>query len=336
MPVHIAALEYYLPPKVVANADFNECFSEWDEAKIFSKTGIASRHVAADDVTALDLAEAACRKLFLDGSAQPSEIDYLLFCTQSPDYVLPGNCTQLQARLGLSQSLGCIDYSHGCSGYVYGLSLAAALAAAGQARSILLITSETYSKYLAQGDRTTRTIFGDAATATVLRATEENVGPHAFVFGTDGRGAGNLVVPESGAKSALVKAGNLHPEAIADGLREKTNLFMNGPAIFTYALKEVPSLVERVLLKANAQLDDIDSVVFHQANAFMLEHLRIKCKIPVEKCIVEIEDVGNTVSSTIPIALKRSLDDGRIKPGDLALLAGFGVGYSSAACLLRL
>jgi len=332
----IRAIATFLPPATLTNEQLAEEFGDWDVDKIFDKTGIAKRHIAAANETASDLGVAAARRLFDNGACTPSDVDFLLFCTQSPDYFLPTTACTMQDRLGLRTDSGAIDFNQGCSGYVYGLSLAKSLIEAGTARNVLLITAETYSKFLNSQDRSVRTIFGDGAAATLVsgvESDEELLGP--FVFGTDGRGAGNLIVPSGGARqagtAAAIAASNGQPETWRSG----NDLFMNGPEIFNFSLQTVPRATADLLNKADVSIDEIDLFVLHQANKFMLERLRAKMKIPADKFWIDMEECANTVSSTIPIALEMAMARRQVRPGNRVALVGFGVGYSWAAGLMR-
>jgi 3-oxoacyl-[acyl-carrier-protein] synthase-3 len=259
-----------------------------------------------------------------------------MFCTQSPDYFLPTSACVMQKRLTVPTSAGALDFNLGCSGYVYGLGLAKALIETGQATNVLLVTAETYSKFIHPRDKSVRTLFGDAGTATLVRGVAGDavlIGP--FLYGTDGAGAQNLIVPAGGMRQRAAPPGE---EATLDpdgNLRSQVNLYMNGPEIFAFTLRVVPKAVHELLSRAGKDLDDIDLYVFHQANQYMLEHLRKKLKIPPEKFFVGMRRCGNTVSCTIPIALKQAASEGRIQPGHLVMLVGFGVGYSWAATLIR-
>jgi 3-oxoacyl-[acyl-carrier-protein] synthase-3 len=263
-------------------------------------------------------------------------VDYLLLCTQSPDYFLPTTACILQDKLGIPTRAGALDFNLGCSGYVYGLGLAKALIETDQAQGVLLITAETYSKFMHPGDKSVRTLFGDAGAATLVRGVagdEESIGP--FVYGTDGSGGGNLIVPTGGMRRRTAPADE-EPSVDADGnVRTSANLYMNGPEIFIFTLRAVPKLVQELLSRSEKELADIDLFVFHQANLYMLEHLRKKLKIPAEKFFVGMRECGNTVSCTIPIALKQAAGQGRLRAGDLVMLVGFGVGYSWGATLVR-
>lgn len=329
----IKAISVFLPPDVLSNDELSRRFPEWSVAKIAAKTGIVERHIARPEVTASDLGVEAARALFSEHRVNPADIDYLLFCTQSPDYFLPTTACVMQERLGLPRHIGALDFNLGCSGFVYGLSLARGLIATGDARQVLLITAETYSKFIHPGDKSVRTLFGDGAAATLVSAVEGE-GLSAFVFGTDGRGANELIVPTGGMRA---RATGQSKEVTDEGgsTRDGDSLFMNGPDIFNFTLREVPPLVEAVLAGAKLKADEVDLFVFHQANAWMLEALRKKLKLPEEKFFVSLAHCGNTVSATIPIALAEAQATGRVRPGARVMLVGFGVGYSWAGCIAR-
>lgn len=327
-------IDYFLPQKKLFNQDIEKIFNDpkWTAQKIFQKTGIQARHVVTEEL-ASDLAVGAAEALFEKTGIDRTTIDFMLLCTQSPDYFLPTTACLVQDRLGLPTSLGALDFNLGCSGYVYGLALAKGLLKTYASKRLLLITSEIYSRHIHPMDKSTRTIFGDGATATLLEEEDVNrIGQ--FVFGTDGSGAPNLMVPAGGmalprsretAKEESDKAGNV---------RSANNLYMNGPEIFSFTLRAVPDLIKKTLKKNNLTMSDIDCFIFHQANKFILESLRDKLEIPHDRFVIDVEEVGNTVSSTIPIALQRSLEQGIINKGDKVLIAGFGVGYSLAATVL--
>lgn len=332
----VTAIAYHLPSGTLTNEELAKDFPEWTAERIQDKTGINIRHVVQGDECASDLAVKAAEKLFRERNIDPKSLDFLLLCTQSPDYFLPTTACILQDRLGLPTTAGALDFNLGCSGFIYGLGLAKGLVETGQARRVLLITAETYSKHIHPQDRSVRTIFGDAAAATLIEAIEgegEYIGP--FVYGTDGRGAPNLIVPSGGMRTARSGA---TAEIVTDesgNIRSRDNLFMNGPEIFTFTMDAVPSLVAETIEKAELTPDLIDHYVFHQANGYMLNFLRKKARIPKEKFVEVMNFCGNTVSSTIPIALSEMDREKKLKQGQTLLLVGFGVGYSWGACVIR-
>jgi 3-oxoacyl-[acyl-carrier-protein] synthase III len=333
MKANIKAISYYLPEEILSNDLINQEFPEWDIEKISSKTGISSRHISAKDEFSSDMAVKAAEKLFKEHNIDRSEIDYLLFCTQSPDYFLPTTACIIQEKLGLETTIGALDFNLGCSGFVYGLSLAKGLIAGEMAKNILLITSETYSKFIHPKDKSNKTIFGDAAAATLITAEKGFCSIGNFVFGTDGKGAENLIVKQGGMRFPV----SSENEDISDeygNVRNDKNLYMNGTEIFNFTGEFVPKLTESILQKSNLTKDDIDLFIFHQANKYMLNHLRKKIKIPEEKFFIAMEHCGNTVSSTIPIALYEAQKQEKSQTSKNIILAGFGVGYSWAACNL--
>lgn len=327
MGARIAAVDYYLPESVLTNEDLAREFPEWSVEKISSKTGIDRRHIAGPDEYSSDLAIAAGRALLESRSIDPQTIDYLIVCTQSPDYFLPSTACIVQDALGLRTSAGATDITLGCSGYIYALGLAKGIIESGQASNVLVITADTYTKFINPEDKSVRTIFGDGAAATLVTGDGDADSITAITYGTDGAGAKNLIVPNGGLRPGSgiqPKAGAVVREITEGGY----DLYMDGPEIFNFTLRVVPKTVEEILAKAGAQLEDIDLFVFHQANAFMLEHLRKKLGVPAERFFVSLAESGNTVSSTIPIALADAERSGVLKPGMRVMLLGFGVGLS--------
>jgi 3-oxoacyl-[acyl-carrier-protein] synthase-3 len=329
----IRAVEYHLPSRRVTNEDLIREFPDWTVEKISRKTGIDSRHIAADGECASDLALCAAEKLLARIDVPRDEIDFLILCTQSPDYFLPTTACVLQHRLGLPDRVGAYDFNLGCSGYIYGLGMAKGLIETGQAANVLLLTAETYSKHIHPADRSLRTIFGDAAAATLISAAPadqlpESIGP--FLYGTDGKGARNLIVAAGAMRHPSGRPAPGDAQAAVS-----SNLHMDGGEVLAFTLRVVPSTVNRLLERSGKTLDDIDLFVFHQANQYMLDHLRSQLKIPAGKFYVALRECANTVSSTIPIALHEAARSGALQPGHTVMLVGFGVGYSWGAALVR-
>lgn len=331
MKAYINAISYYLPSQVLTNKGLEQEFPEWPAEKVAAKVGIEQRHIAAIDETAGDMAYKAAEKLFIEHSIDKASVDYILLCTQSPDYFLPSTACVLQDRLGLRKNIGALDYNLGCSGFVYGLSLAKGLIVGGMAHNVLLLTSETYTKYIHPKDKGNRSIFSDGASATLV-STEGFAEIGEFVFGTDGSGADGLIV-KSGASR--------HPSAYNDLHFDEANnpvsgdyLYMNGPDIFSFTIETVPEMIHNCLLRNDLKQDEISLYVFHQANMYILDFLRKKIRIDKDKFYCNMREVGNTVSSTIPIALRDAQQSGLLK-GNIAI-AGFGVGLSWGAVLLKI
>lgn len=329
----IRDIEYYLPKNILSNDELTAEFKNWTSEKIKTKTGIVTRHICNENETALDLARKAAEKLFKKGSIKKDEVDFLILATQSPEYKLPTTACILQDQLGLEKSIGAFDFNLGCSAYIYGLAIANGLVTAGTANNVLLITAETYSKYINDGDKSTRTIFGDGAAATVI-SDSGFLKIKSFDLGTDGSGKDLLIVPAGGARCKCNNETKIEEE-IDGNKRSKENLFMDGTGIFEFSIREVPPSVGRVLKKTGLNTGDVDLYIFHQANKFMLDFLRKQMKIPAEKFYMDFSDIGNTVSSSIPIALCRGYEKNLFVNCNKVVLSGFGVGLSWGSVLLE-
>ncbi len=317
MKMSIRAIEYYLPPSRETGASLLEDNPDWTMSEIEEKTGIKNRYLAGPGQTATDMAEIAAGRL-LETTVQTADIDFLILVTQSPDYPLPGSAGILHNRLNLDTRCMSFDVNLGCSGYIYGLAIAGGLISTGLAKQGLLICSETYSKYVDRHDRSCRPLFSDGAAATLLSQTERDlVGP--FELGADGAGVNNLIVAGGGARN---------PNG------QKT-LHMKGADVFMFTMDKVPSCVRALLEKSGKRTDDIDLFIFHQASKLVIDNIVRHLDLPRHKVFTNYEDIGNTVSPTIPIALKDAQDQGRLKSGDQVMLIGFGVGYSWGACIVQ-
>lgn len=333
MGAFIKAISYYLPERVVTNEDLVREFPEWDVEKVYNKVGVKERHLAGEAETAGDLAENAALRLFEEYQVSPSDIDFLLLCTQSPDYRLPSTACILQDRLGIPTSAGAFDYDLGCSGCIYGMAVAKGLIAAGLASNVLLLTAETYAKYLHPDDKSNRTIFGDGAAACLISKEKGLAEIGDFVFGTDGSGANNLMVKTQGARFS--ERTGLSTEDDDGHINREDYLYMNGSAIFNFTLEQVPPMMKQLLEKSGLGKEDIDYYVFHQANKYMLSTLRKICGVSKDKFHIDLEHTGNTVSSTILISLKDSLEQGLVRSGMKVMACGFGVGLSYGGTILR-
>ncbi|MHB8972793.1 MAG: 3-oxoacyl-ACP synthase III family protein [Pirellulaceae bacterium] len=322
----VGPVAIHLPARVETNDQLQAEFPHWDMGLIYEKTGISSRHVAAPDECASDLGVKAAQKLFERHSLDPSSIDFLIFCTQSPDYPLPTTACLIQERLQLRTSVGALDINLGCSGFVYGLALADGLIRTGSVRRVLLITAETYTKYIHPEDRSLRTIFGDGAAATLLEAADRP-SLSGFCYGTDGRGADTLLMTKGGARASQQAHTPRHRQ------RWASDLYMDGPALITFTVDAVPQLVNQVLTSAGLTREDIDFYLVHQATYKMMTHLYDRLNLDAERMPVVLEECGNTVSSTIPIVIDHMRTAGKLRPGVRSMLVGFGVGWSWGGCV---
>jgi len=325
---HIGPIAVHFPERLETNAELHAQFPGWDIPLIEEKTGIAQRFIAAENETASDLAVAAAEKLFAEHSIDRQSIDYILLCTQTPDYPLPTTACLIQDRLGIPTTAGALDFNLGCSGFVYGISMAEGLICSGQAKRILLLTAETYSKYIDPEDRSLRTIFGDAAAATLIEASPSAT-LTGFRFGTDGSGADTLLVSDGGARPASTALRPRHRK------RWKSRLYMDGASLISFTVTSIPQLIREMLEKAGLSTDDIQLFLMHQATDKMLSQLRIALDVDSTRLPIRLRDCGNTVSSTLPILIHDLRRSGELVSGMQTMLVGFGVGWSWAGCLWR-
>jgi 3-oxoacyl-[acyl-carrier-protein] synthase-3 len=330
--MYIKGISYYLPEKILTNDDLVKEFPEWSVEKVAKKVGVNVRHLAAENETAGGMAEKAARKLFEEYQISPKEIDFVMLCTQSPDYFLPSTACVLQHKLGIPTSAGAFDYNLGCSGCIYGLAMAKGLISAGIAKNVLLLTAETYNKYLHPSDKSNRSIFGDGAAACLV-STEGFAEIGEFSLGTDGSGAEKLIV-KTGAARCKQPTGL--SEVDEEGhTRFDDYLYMDGGGIFNFTLDTVPEMMKDILAKNRLTAENVDYYVFHQANKFMLSTIRKVCVLPKEKFYIHLEETGNTVSSTVMIGLKDCIQSGTITQGMNVMISGFGVGLSWGGTILR-
>lgn len=326
----ITALEYYLPEQRLNNEDLIDLFPGRSAEELAEKTGIWSRSIAGAKECCSDMGVAAAQRIMASGACTPDQIDFILFCTETPDYFLPATACLVQDRLGIPVHAGALDFNLGCSGYVYGLGLAKGLIQSGQANRVLLITADVITRFIEKHDRSSRVIFGDGASATIIEAIEsdDEIGLGPFLYGTDGRGAQNLIVRDGAFRDRPAGENGLDHCAIP-------TLRMDGQKILEFAVRNVPNQVRKLLADAGLDQGDADLFVFHQASKYVLEMLRHILDIPEEKFCVSFVDCGNTVSSTIPIALRRAIDEGQLVPGKKVLLCGYGVGLSWATTIVK-
>jgi len=327
----IRAIDYYLPNKELTNTALSTLFPGRSPEELAEKTGVWARRISAPEECSSDLGVAAAEKLFAGSSYSPEDVDFILFCTQTPDYFCPATACLVQSRLGIPTRAGALDFNLGCSGYVYGLGLAKGLIQSGQARCVLLVTADVVTKFIDENDRAMRALIGDAATATIIEATENDdlPGIGQLIYGTDGRGADHLII-EGGALRGFVSHRNNGCSA-----NQKPVVQMKGQKIVEFAVKTVPRVLQALMDRSGLRLEDVDLFVFHQASRYILELLVHVLKIPSEKSYVCLSQCGNTVGSTIPIALKRGSDEEKLFQGAKVVLCGFGVGLSWGAALVN-
>jgi 3-oxoacyl-[acyl-carrier-protein] synthase-3 len=333
MNIEIRKIEYYLPQNEVSNAQLQILNPDWDMNKLAEKTGVLNRHIADKNETAFDLACKACEKLFLDNDIKES-IDGIIFCTQSPDYIMPSNAFLIHKKFDFKKNVFAFDYNLACSGFVYGLVISRGLIATSVAQNILLINADTYSKYINPRDRSARILFGDGASVTVV-SKAENEGLLDVMLASSGKDFESFYIPAGGcrlpknAKTLIQQvdnSGNVHSDE---------DIHMNGFGVWKFIASEVPRQINDILKRNNISIADIDLFVFHQASYLTLDSLVKGLKIKWEKVFSNIAAIGNLVSASIPIALKDAQSKGKLKKGDLVLISGFGVGLSWGTIILR-
>lgn len=312
MGYHIKAIEYYLPSKIIDN-EFLEKECGIDKSFTENKVGIIERRIAQTDESTSEMATESLKILLANNNINPKDIELLVLCTQNPDYRLPTTACLVHKNLDMNSRCLAFDINLGCSGYVYSLVVAGSMLESGIVNNAVIIMVDQYSKIIDYKDKNTASIFGDAAAATLIEKCPNGFGVIDSNFGTDGSGAFQLIAWNSG----VVK----NPE-------KPPYLFMDGKEIFKFTVTAIPPTINELINKHSLSIEDIKFFVFHQANMYMLNEMRKRLKIPTEKMIIDMKYIGNTVSATIPIALKNLMNKHLLKEGDLLLLSGFGVGLS--------
>lgn len=334
--VKIVAVSYHLPEKVVSNLDLMQEHPDWDMRKLESKTGINSRHVAADGETAFDLGLKACIKLIADHDLEKDSIDAVIFCTQTPDYVMPYNASLLHGALGLRSDVRAFDVSLACSGYTYCLDIARGMAATNAAKNILIVTADTYSKLIHSGDRSVRALFGDGAAATLLRAVPmEECGVIDVSCGTHGPSHNRFIVEAGGFRMPKSVDTKKTVRDVNGNVRSQEHIRMDGLGVLSFFNSKIPGDITGLLTRNQLRTDDVDCFIFHQASEMALEALQKALRLKDEQVIRAFSDTGNLVSASIPTALARAQAQGKIGRGNLLVLSGFGVGLSWANILMR-
>jgi 3-oxoacyl-[acyl-carrier-protein] synthase-3 len=325
-----------LPRKVVTNEDLSQENPAWDMPTIFARTGVHSRHIADNDETALDLAVSASLTLFKEFPDLKHKIDAVIFCTQSQDYILPSNSCLLHRHLEMKDQVLAFDYNLACSGYIYGLAISQGFFSSGLAQNILLVCGDTYSKYIHPQDRSARTVFGDGAAVSWLSGTSGSNGLIDILCSTWGRGYESFIIPAGGCRRPRDKETQRSVQDITGNVRTMENIHMKGSAVLEFVKEKIPAQVSEILNRNRLKISDIELIVCHQASLLTLETLRHLLGARQDQVYSNLATVGNTVSSSIPLALRSAQDEGRVGAGQLVLLIGFGVGLSYGCCLIQM
>ncbi len=332
--IGIEGIEFCLGENTVSNAQLHEENPSWDMSKTVERSGVKSRPIAAQGTTALDLAYEAATQLLSKLKYDTHEIDALIFCTQTPDYVLPPNSSLLHGRLNLDCHVMAFDISHACSGFIYGLGIARSLVASGTAKKVLLITADTYSKLVHPADRSIRPLFGDGAAATIVSSENLVMKIKDMSFGTAGKKADRFIVESGGARNNASIDENIVPDR-SGRIHSSNHISMDGLGLLSYFNNVVPESVLEILKKNHQTISDISLFVFHQASRLALEGIARSLKIPDEKMIIDMEETGNLVSSSIPVLLARLLKGDTFTRREPVVLCGFGVGLSWGTALVE-
>lgn len=327
--VAIRGIASAVPERIVTLEDCIAAVGDSARATAES-TGIFQRHVTAPDICASDLCFAAAERLLSQLEWDRDSIDHIVFVSQYPDYLLPATSCLLHGRLGLSKSCACLDINLGCSGYIYGLFAASAMLSTASAGRCLFLVGDTPSKTASPQDRSVSMLFGDAGTATALESSP-SAPPMYFQLGTDGTGYRHLIVPAGGFRHPSTPLTKMRTERESGNWRSDEDLFMDGPEIFAFTLREVPPLMSAILKASGWPLESVDAFVLHQANRFMIQYLQKKLRLPADKVPIALGEYGNTSSASIPLAINTALK-AQVESGPQQLImAGFGVGLSWGA-----
>ena len=332
----ISHVSYYVPEFVESNLDLQNEFPGKIDAELIRKLGVSSRHIVTNGLRASDMGALAAERLFIETNFDRSKIDALIYCSLNHDYITPATSCLIQKEIGLSNNVATFDLNHGCSGYIYCLALAKSIMQTLSMQNVLVVTATAPTKYVHPKNLAIRLLFGDASSATLLSTSPDpskgNIGE--FVFGTDGKGYKKIIIRDGMDANPLVVASFEEKTDQFGNVFTDSSIDMDGPGTFFFILKKVPKLIEETLEKNNLDKNDIDLFVLHQANYMALEKVREKLNIEPERFFYSMETTGNTIQSTIPIALKDAMLQGKINSGSKVLIAGFGTGISWGATVL--
>ncbi len=321
---HIVGWGQYVPERVLTNEDLSRMVETSDEW-IRTRSGIRERRLAGEGETTASMAIQAARQALEVAGISPAQVELIIVATVTPDYLFPATACLVQDGLGADRAAA-FDLSAGCSGFVYGLGIGAHLLEVGAYRTALVIGAETLSRITDWTDRATCVLFGDGAGAVVLQAKEQEGGVLASVLRADGSGGDLLCLPAGGSRMPASH------KTVSEGLHF---IQMKGREVFRFAVKTLPEVTREVVEKAGLTLDEVSLLIPHQANQRIIEAAGRALGIPPEKVYSDLEWYGNTSAASIPIALSEAAEQGRVRPGDLVVLAGFGAGLTWGAVAIR-
>lgn len=330
--VGIKAMSACVPPDVVYNKDLGYLIPEEEIEKTINSIGVVERRIAADDVTASDLCYKAALQLMADNDIDASSIDVLLFMSQTPDYRIPATSCLLQHRLGLPRETMCFDISLGCSGYLYALSTAFAYASMEGVNRVLLLDGETFSKIVNRRDKVDWPLYGDAGTATLIE--KGDYGDSTFMLYTDGSGEDKLKI-QAGMRNPITPESLIEREQEDGNIRNDLEVFMDGMDVFNFAISKVPKSIKQLLKETDKTIDDVDYLVFHQANLFMMDFFVKKLKADPSRVPYCIKKYGNTSSTSVPLTVSSELA-GKLEGTHTVIMSAFGAGLSWGSAIMQM
>lgn len=321
---HVVGWGKYVPQRVLTNGELSEMVDTSDEW-IRTRTGIRERHIAMDGETTADMAFHAAQRALEIARLHPNQLDLIIVATVTPDHFFPSSASLVQDMLGANHAAA-FDLSAGCTGFVYGLSVASSMLSSGTYQTALVIGAETLSSIIDWSDRSTCVLFGDGAGAVVLQVGENEGGVLATCLGSDGSGGDLLCLPAGGSRYPTSQ------RTLSEGLHY---VRMNGREVFRFAVKVMHEATIDVLKKAGQSLQEVKLLIPHQANQRIVDAAARALNLPDEKVFSNVEWYGNTSAASIPIALSEAAEAGSIRPGDLIVCVGFGAGLTWGATAVR-
>lgn len=333
--IGINAIAYSLGESIVTNEQLQKENPSWDMSKTVERTGVYLRPIARPETTALDLGFKASLAVLNNLNARVEDVDALIFCTQTPDHILPPNSTLLHGRLKMRHDVMAFDISHACSGFMYSVGIARSLVASGTAKKVLVVTADTYSRLIHPEDRSVRPLFGDGAAATVVSAEEPRLRVLDMSFGTAGKHADRFIVQNGGSKNPNRCSTSQISVDRSGRINSPDHIYMDGLGVLSFFNHAIPKAVREIVARNGKSLNDVSLFVFHQASRLALQGIAKNLDISDERMLIDMGSTGNLVSSSIPVILAGILAQRKVPTGSLILLGGFGVGLSWSTALIE-
>jgi len=324
MNSEIVGVGIYLPKNKLTNNQIQDENPDWPMEKIYSKSGIKERRISDDNAFSFELAIKAVENLFFQNIFSPADIDFVIVCTLTQKSLITVTSCMIQSHFNLKNNCGTLDLNLGCSGYTHSLIIADSLISKNLAKNVLLVTSDTISKLIASDNRQSRPLFGDAATATLIRKTTRISGIICSDWGSDGKGACHIGAATAGIEGLTKRENKYNPD-----------FYMDGSEVLNFMLDKIPNFFRKLITNSRLNIENIQHIIFHQANKYILKILGDKLMLPEEKFHINMEYVGNTSSSSIPIVLHNLINTNKISRGEKIALVGFGTGLSWSGLIFQ-